>query len=212
MERHDAYGNIPGVQKYQHFSFHTCSFYFNLLLRRLPTKDAVGIAKCLAYGKLKEARKIVVNHLNQQGLIGLTKYYLDYSAKQICRVFEILAAEDQYPVLIHCTHGKDRTGLIVILIYRLVGATVDAIKDDYMASDLFMKGAKSGEELHRYGFSEEFKCCSEPLVNDVCDYISEKYGSVHQYLLQNGLPEGCIQRVKDNILENNGGSLNADGP
>jgi len=38
------------------------------------------------------------------------------------------------PILVHCHAGKDRTGVIVGLVLRLAGVSVDAIADDYAIS------------------------------------------------------------------------------
>jgi protein tyrosine/serine phosphatase len=42
------------------------------------------------------------------------------------------------PVLVHCHAGKDRTGVVVALVLRLAGVSIDDIADDY---------AKSGVQL-----------------------------------------------------------------
>ena len=34
----------------------------------------------------------------------------------VAKALRIFCAQDNYPVLIHCIHGKDRTGLIVMLL------------------------------------------------------------------------------------------------
>jgi protein-tyrosine phosphatase len=47
-----------------------------------------------------------------------------------------LAAEaDRLPLLVHCTAGKDRTGLVVAAILDLVGVSDDDIADDYGLSE-----------------------------------------------------------------------------
>jgi protein tyrosine/serine phosphatase len=38
------------------------------------------------------------------------------------------------PILVHCHAGKDRTGVIIALVLRLAGVSVDAIADDYAIS------------------------------------------------------------------------------
>jgi protein-tyrosine phosphatase len=38
------------------------------------------------------------------------------------------------PILVHCHAGKDRTGVIVALVLRLAGVSIDDIADDYAVS------------------------------------------------------------------------------
>ncbi len=46
----------------------------------------------------------------------------------------MVADADKYPVLIHCAHGKDRTGLAAALILACAGVPDEAIVADYVAS------------------------------------------------------------------------------
>lgn len=51
-----------------------------------------------------------------------------------------LIAHSPPPVLVHCTAGKDRTGVTVALALRIVGVPDDAIIADYVATEAFMDG------------------------------------------------------------------------
>jgi protein-tyrosine phosphatase len=50
------------------------------------------------------------------------------------RTLELLADPGTGPVIIHCTAGKDRTGWIVAVILRILGASRDDIMADYLLS------------------------------------------------------------------------------
>ena len=39
--------------------------------------------------------------------------------KDIAKALRVFVAPENYPELVHCIHGKDRTGLIVILVMLL---------------------------------------------------------------------------------------------
>jgi protein-tyrosine phosphatase len=53
----------------------------------------------------------------------------------LARVVAAVAASDG-PVLIHCLAGKDRTGVVVALLLRLVGVERDAVIDEYLLTNL----------------------------------------------------------------------------
>jgi protein-tyrosine phosphatase len=57
------------------------------------------------------------------------------ASESIVRVFEVLGDEARYPVYFHCTWGRDRTGILAAVVLLALGATPDAIMDDYMLSD-----------------------------------------------------------------------------
>lgn len=39
--------------------------------------------------------------------------------REIAKALRVFVDSDNYPVLVHCIHGKDRTGLIVMIIMLL---------------------------------------------------------------------------------------------
>ena len=39
--------------------------------------------------------------------------------KEVAKALRVFVDHNNYPVLVHCIHGKDRTGLIVMLIMLL---------------------------------------------------------------------------------------------
>lgn len=50
------------------------------------------------------------------------------------RFLQAIAGVRGRPVIFHCTAGKDRTGLAAALILGALGATMDAIESDYLAT------------------------------------------------------------------------------
>ena len=45
------------------------------------------------------------------------------------------AEERMQPVLVHCTHGKDRTGVLVALLLHICGAEKETIAKEYSLSE-----------------------------------------------------------------------------
>ncbi len=41
------------------------------------------------------------------------------SKKEIAKALRVLTKEENFPVLVHCMHGKDRTGLLIMLVMLL---------------------------------------------------------------------------------------------
>jgi Tyrosine phosphatase family len=94
---------------------------------------------CLVYllfklmGWRAYAQRYVVKNsfLGQEGLFGLNKGFIHYSTAGIKKAFDVLSVRESYPVIIHCSAGKDRTGFIIALIQLLAG-----VRRDVKASDL----------------------------------------------------------------------------
>lgn len=53
----------------------------------------------------------------------------------IALIFEVLGDEARYPVYFHCTWGRDRTGILAAVVLLTLGATPEAIMEDYLVSD-----------------------------------------------------------------------------
>ncbi len=61
------------------------------------------------------------------------------SKPYIRHAFTILADEGNLPAVVHCTHGKDRTGLLVALLLLMLGVDEAAVVQDYVLSEEELK-------------------------------------------------------------------------
>lgn len=83
----------------------------------------------------RRARNIFLNYINDAGLPLLNELLLNYSGAALKRVLELLADRSRYPIGLYCTAGKDRTGLVILLVLAAIKVDVNAITEDYVLSD-----------------------------------------------------------------------------
>ena len=57
--------------------------------------------------------------------------------EQVAKVFKILANKDNYPLLIHCAGGTDRTGMMAYLINALCGVSESDLYKDYLFTNFY---------------------------------------------------------------------------
>lgn len=69
-------------------------------------------------------------------------YIKPHNFKSIAKFFSVLADESNYPVLFHCSAGKDRTGIMAALVLELAGVPRPIIMDDYLQSQRNSAGLK----------------------------------------------------------------------
>ncbi|KAJ9492266.1 hypothetical protein VN97_g994 [Penicillium thymicola] len=162
---------------------------------------AIGL---VTTGYRSDAVRLVCESVMQpRGLTGLAQDTLDSSMGEIRTVFEILACEESYPTLVHCTQGKDRTGLVVLLMLLLVGGvSVDAIVDDYSRSELELVSEfeERMEEIRAIGLGVDYTRCPTGFVGDTTEYLETRYGGVRGYLERVGVGFEMQERVRAKFL------------
>ena len=65
-------------------------------------------------------------------------YALDYRA-QLSTLIIDLSDPSGLPALIHCNHGKDRTGVAVAITLRALGVPPETVMEDYLLSNKFLE-------------------------------------------------------------------------
>jgi hypothetical protein len=134
------------------------------------------------------ASKIFVNAVFNEklGLLGLNKLILQYAQKEIRNIFSVLLNKQNHPLLIHCKSGKDRTGLVVALILSVCGVERELIIEDYAQSESYLQEdnimAEIIEENRARGLNEKFDGSPKEVMQEILNFIDEKWGSVSKYL------------------------------
>ena len=121
-------------------------------------------------------------------------------------VIQILLDPNSYPILAHCTAGKDRTGITAALILDLVGVTQDTISEDYAMSSasvdqLFSYLVESGRRPE--GTSEAAKSrmiTKREYMDDFLKLLHQKYGNAEGYITKLGFNGFDIARIRDFLI------------
>lgn len=193
---------IPGL-RYEDVNFNGSS-YSNALIKQLPWYQTVKLFGLYAAGYRTQAISVLgENVMARRGLAGLAEDSLEHCTKEVRSVFAVLADPAAYPVLVHCTQGKDRTGLIVLLVLMLLGVTRQAIERDYRLSEkeLLSERAEKLREIRSIGLPDEFADCPEGWVGKVCGWIDERFGGVEAYLEHCGVGAAMRDRVKKILMK-----------
>lgn len=89
------------------------------------------------------------------GRWGTPLYYLAHLRElphRLARVLDAIASAGEGAILIHCSAGWDRTGLVAAVLLRALDVTEDAAVDDYLAS---FANADAMAALHERSFEVE---------------------------------------------------------
>ncbi|EEH37983.2 hypothetical protein PAAG_00904 [Paracoccidioides lutzii Pb01] len=113
--------NLPGVRRIM-LSLAGWNFE-KTLLWRLSWFNILKFFSLLASGYRGAATRLIVEQaIVPRGLNGLARDTLTASQAEIKELFGYLSEPSIYPTVIHCTQGKDRTGLVIILLLLLVSS------------------------------------------------------------------------------------------
>ena len=170
---------IAGI-KYENVNLNG-SAYSNALIKQLSYYHAAKLFFLYAAGWRKEAIAVLAtNVMAARGLDGLAIDSLIHSKAEIGRIFAILCDEGRYPVLVHCTQGKDRTGLVVLLVLMLCGVPLEAVEADYRLSEreLAPEREEKVREVGSIGLPEVFADCPLEWTGVVWRFVEEECGGV----------------------------------
>ena len=123
------------------------------------------------------------------------------------RVVETIAAAPG-AVQFNCTTGKDRTGLVSMMLLSIAGVSDEDIIANYAVSEIHMRsvyltmahmlpgGAESEADLDR-----GFFCTGHQNMRTVLRYLKENYGGALEYIRSVGVSDETIKKVHDKLVE-----------
>ena len=192
---------IPGI-RYHEVNLNGGAFE-RALLWKLSWSGLTRLLALMAWGRRSEAISILGREVMQpRGLVGLGKDSIDHCWVELREVFQILAESPNYPVMVHCTQGKDRTGLVVILLLLMLEIPLDAITYDYVASEVALRSDKEArmQEITELGLTEEFAGTPSNFTAQISQHLDDKYGGLLLYLQRIGFETGLREKIKSVCL------------
>ena len=134
--------------------------------------------------------------------------YLEFGPESWLKIFEILANKDSLPVVLHCTAGKDRTGVSTAFLLSVLGVDRDLIEADYKLTNLdterqadFIENSGGFPE----GVDRDAMILAAGVPEDAMavflDGVESRWGSVLGYLEEIGITKDQMNVIRDNFLE-----------
>lgn len=139
------------------------------------------------------------------GLAPLYDHMVDERGTHLAAAIRVIAAAGEgEAVLVHCTAGKDRTGLVVAFALLAAGVQRDEVVSDYAATAENLRGEWADSMLR--GFEKQGHQLSPEIIElvtaspaDVMDALLERidreHGSIRDYLQAQSLTRPELDRL-----------------
>jgi protein-tyrosine phosphatase len=168
----------------------------------------------LRYARVDLAPLGGVTEITESPLESIYRAILDFRRREIAEAFMILAEENAFPAVIHCTAGKDRTGLLVALLLSLAGVDNETIAWDYALSSEYLGQSYFNEARERATLANvpweryRLNLVSPPdYMLRTLDYVDSRYGGVELYLRTIGLSETNMFNLQSALVRSHKLSL-----
>ncbi|MFE4470226.1 tyrosine-protein phosphatase [Leifsonia sp. NPDC056824] len=152
---------------------------------------------------------------NSASMIGITlaglyeKILLQHRDVVVSALREIADTGDD-AVIVHCTAGKDRTGIVVALALSAVGVDRETVVADYAATQAnldgeWLEGMIALVRSHGAEVTPNFRIIlggSPPeALEESLDLLDRQFGGVREYLLATGLDEFELAKLRSVLVE-----------
>jgi len=133
---------------------------------------------------------------------------LGHGGARFVEAYHALAGADALPGLYHCAVGKDRTGLLTMLILGSLGVPTPYIAADYGLTEQGMQRMIAWAERHspetfaRYqGIPSAFLAAAPEAILRIIATIDADHGSLRNYVRHLGVADEAVDRMAAQLLE-----------
>lgn len=128
----------------------------------------------------------------------------------VVRALREIADTGDEPVVVHCTAGKDRTGIVVALALLAVGVDRETVLDDYAATQEnlageWLEGMLALVRSHGVEVTPDLRVIMggspREALEAVLDLLDRDFGGARGYLLDAGLDEVELAKLRSVLVQ-----------
>ncbi|QGQ44108.1 tyrosine-protein phosphatase [Metabacillus sediminilitoris] len=134
--------------------------------------------------------------------VSMGDFYIDLLEQkndQVKRIFDAIDQAEEGCIVFHCAAGKDRTGILAMLLLGLAGVEKKDIVSNYEVTYTNLESIQQIE--NPYGnIPNEYMYSNRDYILRAYKYILHTYQSVDQFLMAKGVGQDVIDRVKGRFI------------
>ncbi|KXH28138.1 tyrosine/serine protein phosphatase [Colletotrichum simmondsii] len=137
-----------------------------------------------------------------RGLVGLGLDTLDQSGEEIAKALRVFIDPATSPTLVHCTQGKDRTGLIVSLVLFILDVPLEAIEHDYMLTSGALESEREERlaEMREIGLTDDWFETAPDMIARTARHLDDVHGGLNEYLDKIGFGQTDRLKLRELLL------------
>ncbi|WP_028659357.1 tyrosine-protein phosphatase [Nocardioides insulae] len=171
-----------------------------------PDLDAAlnRVAIGITAGGVWEAQ-VDVEHPSESVAAHYARYLLN-SGESLRAIVDLLLDELSGGYLVHCTAGKDRTGVVFAMVLSAIGVLDEEIVADYAATQADLEELLAQlRTLPAYGhrvqeLPAESRTADPRSMELFLAGLESEYGSARAYLVSHGVTEAQLDQLADRLL------------
>lgn len=142
-------------------------------------------------------------------LAGVYRYIVDQCQRRLAKALQTIAHAPEGTVLVHCTAGKDRTGVVTALALAAVGVPRKTIIEEYALTTEAMKRLRPrllgnpDIKPEMIPYIEKMLGSEPELMESLLTYLDNQYGGTDPYLEQIGISSTDRELLHTRLIQIN---------
>lgn len=137
-------------------------------------------------------------------------HFVDHDGDRLVSAVRLIARSGTRPVLVHCTAGKDRTGLVVALALTLAGVGREEVLRDYAATenhlptgllDEIVVRLRADQVPNAIHLDELVRLSPPSVLSRTLARIEKRHGSIEAYVAEHGLQSADIASLRTVLID-----------
>ncbi|MFD4250025.1 tyrosine-protein phosphatase [Amycolatopsis thermoflava] len=172
--------------------------------------DALGVAlrrHPVRVGAVVSATSAVAPMTGDDPVVATYLRYLDEEPRTFAAVAEELARPGTAPALVHCTVGKDRTGVMIALLLAAVGVPVEEIAAEYArGADEVPAAMERLRGMTSYGdavdvYPPQTWVVEADTISRFLHAVDDRHGGARAFLAAHGRVPHLLEQLEDLLVE-----------